>query len=147
MALMAELTALSLNVREARTSSLRHAARAEAAEIAALCGADIAAHWTPDDAFLAVHSKKQLLELLEEMTVEDDRAKTLKKGDLVAFVGEAAAERQWAPAALAWDRPVLVETEDGADDEAEEDSVEADDDGEAPAPAPGAVEAETPLAA
>jgi ParB family chromosome partitioning protein len=145
MALMAELTALSLNVREARTSNLRHAARAEAAEIAALCGADIAAHWTPDDAFLAVHSKKQLLELLEEMTVEDDRAKTLKKGELVVFVGEAAAERQWAPAALAWDRPMLVETEDSADDEAEEDSVVADDDGEAPAP--GAVEAETPLAA
>lgn len=147
MALMAELTALSLNVREARTSNLRHAARAEAAEIAALCGADIAAHWTPDEPFLAVHSKKQLLELLEEMSVEDDRAKTLKKGYLVAFVGEAAAERQWAPAALAWDRPVLVETEDGADDEAEADSVEADDAGEAPAPAPGAVEAETPLAA
>ena len=147
MALMAELTALSLNVREARTSNLRHAARAEAAEIAALCGADIAAHWTPDDAFLAVHSKKQLLELLEEMTVEDDRAKTLKKDELVVFVGEAAAERQWAPAALAWDRPVLVETEDGADDEAQEDSVEAHDDGEVAAPAPGAVEAETPLAA
>jgi ParB family chromosome partitioning protein len=133
MALMAELTALSLNVREARTSNLRHAARAEAAEIAALCGADIAAHWTPDDAFLAVHSKKQLLELLEEMTVDDDRAKTLKKGELVVFVGEAAAERQWAPAALAWDRPVLVEVEDGADDAAEEDTAEAS--AEAPAEA------------
>jgi len=133
MALMAELTALSLNVRETRTSSLRHAARAEAAEIAALCGADIAAHWTPDDAFLAVHSKKQLLELLAEMTVEDDRAKTLKKGELVVFVGEAAAERQWAPAALAWDRPVLVEVEDGADDAAEEDTAEAS--AEAPAEA------------
>jgi ParB family chromosome partitioning protein len=94
---------------------------------------------------LAVHSKKQLLELLEEMAVEDDRAKTLKKGELVVFVGEAAAERQWAPAALAWDRPVVVEAEDADVDEAEEDSVVADDDGEAPAP--GAVEAETPLAA
>ena len=58
MALMAELVAISLNVREGRTTSLRHAARAEAAEIAALCGADISAHWTPDDAYLAVHSKK-----------------------------------------------------------------------------------------
>jgi ParB family chromosome partitioning protein len=75
------------------------------------------------------------------MTVEDDRAKTLKKGELVTFVGEAAAERQWAPVALAWDRPVIVETEDGAEDEAEEDPVEADADGEEPA------EAETPLAA
>ena len=43
-ALMAELTAISLNLREGRTSTLRHGARAEAAEIAALCGADISAH-------------------------------------------------------------------------------------------------------
>ena len=98
MALMAELTAISLNVREGRTTSLRHAARAEAAEIAALCGADISAHWTPDEVYLAVHSKKQLLGLLDEMEVEDDRAKGLKKDELVTFVAEAAAERQWAPA-------------------------------------------------
>lgn len=109
MALLAELTAMSLNLREARTSMIRHAARAEAAEIAALCGADISAHWTPDAGYLAVHSKKQLLALLDEMEAEDDRAKTLKKDDLVAFVGEAAAERQWAPAALAWDRGVEAE--------------------------------------
>ena len=114
MALLAELTAMSLNLREARTSMIRHGARAEAAEIAALCGADISAHWTPDAGYLAVHSKKQLLALLDEMEAEDDRAKTLKKDDLVAFVGEAAAERQWAPAALAWDRPVEVEA--SADD-------------------------------
>jgi ParB family transcriptional regulator, chromosome partitioning protein len=116
MALMAELTAISLNVREARTSAIRHAARAEAAEIAALCGADISAHWTPDAAYLGVHSKKLLLGLLEEMGVEDDRAKTLKKDALVTFVAECAAERQWAPSALAWDRPMaeveLDETED-----------------------------------
>jgi ParB family chromosome partitioning protein len=116
MALMAELTAISLNVREARTSTLRHGARAEAAEIAALCGADISAHWTPDQPYLAVHSKKQLSALLEEMGLEDDRAKTLKKDDLVTFVAEAAAERQWAPAALAWDRN---EVEDLAEDPGE----------------------------
>lgn len=120
MALLAELTAMSLNLREGRTSSIRHAARAEAAEIAALCGADISAHWTPDAGYLAVHSKKQLLALLDEMEVEDDRAKTLKKDDLVAFVGEAAAERQWAPAALAWDRPVEVEASEDADAEGDE---------------------------
>ena len=116
MALMAELTALSLNLREQRTSMIRHGARAEAAEIAALCGADISAHWTPDAAYLAVHSKKQLLALLEEMGVEDDRAKTLKKDQLVAFVAEAAAERQWAPAALAWDRTSTLDLAEGADD-------------------------------
>ena len=115
MALLAELTAMSLNLREARTSMIRHGARAEAAEIAALCGADISAHWTPDAGYLAVHSKKQLLALLDEMEAEDDRAKTLKKDDLVAFVGEAAAERQWAPAALAWDR--VIDVEASADDD------------------------------
>lgn len=110
MALLAELTAMSLNLREGRTTSIRHAARAEAAEIAALCGADISAHWTPDASFLAVHPKKQLLAMLDDMGVEDDRAKGLKKDDLVTFAAEAAAERQWAPAALAWDQPP-VETD------------------------------------
>ena len=126
MALLAELTAMSLNLRESRTSMIRHAARAEAAEIAALCGADISAHWTPDASYLAVHCKKQLLALLDEMEAEDDRAKTLKKDDLVAFVGEAAAERQWAPAALAWDRPVEVEAEEDSESDAEEDDSQPD---------------------
>jgi len=112
MALLAELTALSLNLCEARTSTIRHAARAEAAEIAALCGADISAHWTPDEPYLAVHSKKHLLALLEEMGVDDDRAKGLKKGDLVAFVVESAAARQWAPSILAWDGGVQGDTAD-----------------------------------
>jgi ParB family chromosome partitioning protein len=135
MALLAELTAVSLNLREARTSTIRHGARAEAAEIAALCGADISAHWTPDAGYLAVHSKKQLLALLDEMEAEDDRAKTLKKDDLVAFVGEAAAERQWAPAALAWDRAVEVEAEVEAD---------ADSDSEGAEPQPDAGEVDAP---
>lgn len=126
MALMAELTAISLNMREARTSLLRHGARAEAAEIAALCGADISAHWTPDEAYLAVHSKAQLLGLLEELDVEDDRAKTLKKDALVTFVAEAAAERQRAPAVLSWDRPAAL------DDNAAEAGVVADDDSGSP---------------
>lgn len=109
MALLAELTAISLNLREARTNVIRHAARAEAAEIAALCDADISAHWTPDAAFLAVHPKRHLLAMLEEMGVDDDRAKTLKKDDLVTFVAECAAERQWAPGMLAWDRPPAID--------------------------------------
>lgn len=93
----------------------------EAAESVALCDADISAHGTPDAAYLAVHSKKQLLALPEETTVEDDRAKTLKTDDPVAFVVGSAAERQWAPAVLAWDRPVIeVEFEfEDAGDEAE----------------------------
>ncbi len=133
MALLAELTAMALNLREARTSSIRHAARAEAAEIAALCGAEISAHWTPDAAFLGVHPKKQLLTMLDEMGVEDDRAKTLKKDDLVAFVGEAAAERQWAPGVLSWDRPPQ--------------EADAHDGAEADAPSAPDTEAAEPLAA
>ncbi len=115
MALLAELVAMSLDIREGRTSQLRRAARAEAAEIAALCGSDIAAHWTPDPAYLAVHSKRQLCALLDEMGVEGDRAATLKKDDLLTFVAEAAAERRWAPAALSWDAPLGADAAGEAD--------------------------------
>jgi hypothetical protein len=51
-----------------------------------------------------VHGKPQLLAMLEEMGVADDRATSLKKADLVAFVAEAAAARRWAPACLDWAR-------------------------------------------
>lgn len=102
IALLAELTASTMDLREGRTSAIRGAARAEAAEIAALCGADITAHWTPDAAFLGAHSKAQLLAMLSAMQFDDDRAKTLKKTELVTFVAEAAAARQWAPAVLSW---------------------------------------------
>ena len=117
MALLAELVAVSLNVREARTSLLRHGARAEAAEIAALCDADLSVHWTPDHDFLVVHSKAQLLAMLDQMEVEDDRAATLKKDELVGFVAEAAAQCQWTPPALAW--TASVEAEDAGGVEAE----------------------------
>ncbi|HXQ15306.1 MAG TPA: chromosome partitioning protein ParB, partial [Caulobacteraceae bacterium] len=133
MALLAELVAISLNVREARTGSIRHAARAEAGEIAELCAADICAHWTPDADYLAVHSKKQLLALLGEMEVDDPRAKTLKKDELVAFVAEAAAERQWAPAVLSWESAGTVIAEEA--DEASADDVED--------PSPGSTPGET----
>lgn len=100
--LLAELVAISLNVREVRTAAIRHAARAEAAELAELCASDVAQHWTPDEVYLGVHSKKQLGALLKEMEVDDPRAATLKKDELVTFVSEAAAERRWAPGVLAW---------------------------------------------
>lgn len=106
MALLAELTALSLDLREERTSAVRRSARAEAAELAALCGADVTLHWTPDEVFLRAHSKAQLLAMLEAMAAEDDRARTLKKEELVGFVAERAAERGWAPAYLSWSAAV-----------------------------------------
>lgn len=118
MALLAELTAISLDLREERTTSLRASARAEAVEIAALCAADITAHWTPDAGYLGVHSRKQLLGLLDEMQVEDPRAKTLKKEELVQFVAETAAARRFAPRALAWN--VGVDCGEPADDQADD---------------------------
>jgi ParB family chromosome partitioning protein len=106
MALLAELVAVTLNLREERKDRIQQGARAEAGEIADLCGYDIAQHWTPDAAYLAVHTKKQLQSLLAEMGVDDPRASALKKDELVTFVVEAAAERRFAPRALGWAPPV-----------------------------------------
>ena len=123
MALLAELAAVSLDLREAKTDSLRPAARADAADIAALTSADITAFWTPDEAFLKEHGKKHLLAMLVAMDVSDDRARTLKKDELVAFVAERAAERSWAPDVLAWTAPVEEEP-------TSEDNAAPDDPGE-----------------
>ena len=105
MALLAELVAVTLNLREERKDRIQQGARAEAGEIAELCGYDIARHWAPDEAYLAVHTKKQLQALLAEMGVDDPRAAALKKDELVTFAAEAAAERRFAPRALAWAPP------------------------------------------
>lgn len=106
MALLAELTALSLDLRETRTDLVRGKARADAAEIAALCQADITQYWTPDTPFLKAHSKPQLLGMLVEMQAEDVRAGGLKKTELADWVGEQAAARRWAPPSLSWVRPI-----------------------------------------
>ena len=102
MGLLAELTAITLDVREERTTLIRRSARAEAAELATLCAADITLHWTPDAPFLHAHSKGLLLGMLEAMGSEDERAKSLKKAELVDWVAEQAASRTWAPAGLSW---------------------------------------------
>lgn len=111
MALLAELVALSLDLREERTTSLRRTARAEAAEIAALCAADVTLYWTPDEAFLRPHSKPQLLAMLESMGAGVERARALKKDELVGLVEEEAAARLWAPAWLSWSAPDEVPDE------------------------------------
>lgn len=130
-ALLAELAGLSLNLREARTSTIRHGARAEAAELAELCASDISQHWTPDAAYLAVHSKKQLTGLLQEMGCDDPRAAALKKDELVTFVAEAAAERLFAPKALSWTAPTPVAGDDPANEAPEFDEPEEQDEGAA----------------
>jgi ParB family chromosome partitioning protein len=103
LALLAELVALSLDLREARTTEARPAARAEAREIAALCGARLTDHWTPDAGFLAVHPKGQLLRMLADMGAETPHADRLKKDELVAVVASEASERRWAPPEVQWD--------------------------------------------
>lgn len=128
MQLLAELTAVTVNLREATTREVRREARAQAAEIAGLCGADISRHWTPDAAYLAAHSKRQLVGLMEEMGAADTRAAMAKKAELVGLVVEACAERSFAPRVLSFgfveptrevveDAPA-VDTETGAPSEA-----------------------------
>lgn len=130
MALLAELTALSLDLRETRTDLVRARARADAAEIAALCQADLSLYWTPDTPFLSAHSKPQLLEMLVEMGAEDVRAGSLKKTELVDWVGEQAASRSWAPPGLSWTRAVEAEPTEATpttDDEPASAGPSADD--------------------
>lgn len=102
MSLLAELTAISLDVREERTTLIRRGARAEATELAALCGAEITLHWTPDAPFLQAHPKGLLADMLGAMGSDDPRATTLKKTELVDWVAEQAAACAWAPASLSW---------------------------------------------
>jgi ParB family chromosome partitioning protein len=142
LALLAELAAVTLDLREARPSALRPAARIEAAEIAALCGADLARRWTPDAAFLAVHSRAQLLGFLADMGATAPSDAGLRKAELVRFVAEAAAERRWLPACLRWD---AVAAEAAPDIEG--DGAEADPAGQPPEPEGGTVPEEASPAA
>lgn len=132
--LLAELTALTLDVREERTSLIRKTARAEAAELAQLCGADITRHWTPDAEFLKAHSKPLLLKMLEEMNQADVRAALLKKTDLIPLVEESAAAKCWAPSALSWSaapeadpQEPTAETDPAAVSQEEQDDAPADE--------------------
>ncbi|MDP3406323.1 MAG: ParB/RepB/Spo0J family partition protein [Brevundimonas sp.] len=128
--LLAELTALTLDLREERTSLIRRPARSEAAELAALADADLTRHWTPDAPFLTSHSRPLLLGMLEAMDQADDRAGALKKPELVARVAEQAAARRWAPASLSW--TVAPDPDEGETDPAQapaDDGVAADDPG------------------
>ncbi len=102
LGLLAELTALSLDLREDRTSLVRKAARSEVAEIADLCDADIARWWSPDGAYLRPHSREQLLTMLEAMGAETEAPARMRKGDLVAWTEDQAKARCWAPACLSW---------------------------------------------
>lgn len=128
MALLAELTALALDLREERTTLIRRSARGEAAELAALCGAEITRHWTPDAPFLQPHSKPLLLGMLAAMGTGHDSAGARKKTELVERVADQAAARVWAPACLSWTAPSdpAGEAEGGAAAAPDETAVEGD---------------------
>lgn len=146
MGLLAELVAISLDVREERTVLIRRSARAEAAELAALWQADITLHWTPDAPFLQPHSKVLLAGMLEAMGAGDERAGTLRKTELVDWVAEQAAVRVWAPAALSWAAPIdpddlAVDPEGEVEGQSGEDEPHEDpDDREAGGDGAGALE-------
>lgn len=129
LGLLAELTALSLDLREDRTGLVRKAARTEAAEIADLCDADIARWWTPDGAYLRPHSREQLLTMLEAMGAETEAPARMRKGDLVAWTEDQAKARTWAPACLSW--RLALEDADEAPDEGGADADDPETGGEA----------------
>lgn len=115
MSLLAELVALSLDLREERTTVVRGQARAQAAELGVLCGAEATLHWTPDDVYLRAHSKPQLLSMLAAMDETNFTAKALKKEELVVVVVEAAARKRWAPAHLSWRSEGVAPVEEDAE--------------------------------
>jgi ParB family chromosome partitioning protein len=127
MALLAEVVALSLDLREERTTQVRRGARGEAVEIAVLCQADVTLHWTPDETFLAAHPKAKLLDMLDAMGAGETRAGACKKDELVSLVAEGAAERAWAPAYLSWAGEPPDEPEEDGEDAGESDAPETAD--------------------
>lgn len=103
MTMLAELTALSLDLVEPNTKVPRNGARADAAEIAETIDHDFTNFATPDEAFFAAHGKTELLKMLERFDpAASVEASSLRKDDLAAFVAERAAEHRWAPDALSW---------------------------------------------
>lgn len=137
LTLLAELLAVTVDMREARISSIRTSARAVAAELTALCAFDMAEHWTPDTVFLQAHGKADLVGMLGDMQVSDPSATKLKKAALTARVEAEAAGRRWSPPVLDWAAP-LAKGENDPEVEAEEDDAGPGDGGRRrPASAPG----------
>lgn len=117
MSLLAELVAITADLREARTTSLRKPARAVAAELSALCAFDLAAHWTPDAPYLQAHGKTDLIHMMEAMGTPDPSATKLKKAQLALAVEAQAARRRWTPEVLDWAAPLAALTAADLDDD------------------------------
>jgi ParB family chromosome partitioning protein len=108
--LLANLVAVTVDLREWRTDLIRRAARAEAAEVAALCDANLSRRWTPDAAFLDLHTQPQLQDYLKDMGAEVPKD-AKRKAALVQVTVEAAASRRWIPQDLRWTVPEPSEPE------------------------------------
>ena len=86
MALLAELTAICLNMREPKdTRDPGRRPAPSSAEIAALYGANVSARWTPDGR-TPPSSKLSATGMLDEMALRGRSDQGLKKTDLVGFV-------------------------------------------------------------
>jgi ParB family chromosome partitioning protein len=114
MGLLAELTAMSLDLKETRTDLIQREARAQAAEIADMISYDITSYWTPDVTFLGAYSRTQLLEMYDQMGLDstDPTVKALKKEGLIQVVAETAAELKWAPQSLTWSSSLQIRTDE-----------------------------------
>lgn len=139
--MMADLVALSLDLREHATHSVNSSRRAEAAEIKTLIVQDLAQHWTPDEQFLSAHPKSLLMAMAQDLELDTTALAKCKKRELVLQIAQAAAEKRYVPKGLDWSDEVVeavasdlddeLDDEDG-DDAGDEDgqSVLVDDDGE-----------------
>ena len=67
--------------------------------------------------------------MLESMGAEDERARSLKKAELVDWVAEQAASRTWAPAGLSWAGPLPDEDQVATEEDVGADDSTLDDDG------------------
>lgn len=117
LTLLAQLTALTLNAREFSLSVPRHAARAEAVELAEMTDYDISTYWTPDVEFCTAHRKADLLELLKTMGADAEEADRMKQDELAVFVAEKAAELGWAPPSLSFKLSDVCDNEEPSDTE------------------------------
>ena len=84
---------------------------------------------TPVGASGAVPPQGLLLGMLEAMGAEDDRARSLKKAELVDWVAEQAASRTWAPAGLSWAGSPQDDADETDDRAIDEQDPAFDDDG------------------
>lgn len=136
MTMLAELTALSLDLVEPNSKTPRNGARADAAEIAEILDHDFTNYATPDEAFFGAHGKTELLKMLERFDpAAAAEASSLRKDDLAVFVTERAAEHRWAPDALSW-RQAAIEADLGETTTTDPEAPVSLTDSEAPESAP-----------